>query len=196
MAAASSAAGQPVGDEPVELGLDHLERLLDAFGRGARVDRRGSRCRRTRRGTSTRSTRGPRCSRISWKSRDDMPPPSAGSRRSSASRSGSSVGTERRPSTRCACSVGRCTTASARRRRGLGVLARRARGHRRRAARLRSARRRRRGEVAGRGRDHDVGGLVVRVVVLGDAVARHRRDRRFGCRALRDRAGGRGSARA
>ena len=78
----------------------------------------------------------------------------------------------------CACSVGRCTTArpcgdagSECSRAGTG-------GHRAGNAGLDQLDDPFVGEVA-RGREHDVGGLVVRVVIAGDAVAGHPLDGRF-----------------
>ena len=39
LAASSSASGSPSAHEAVELGVDHVERLVHPLGRGARVDR-------------------------------------------------------------------------------------------------------------------------------------------------------------
>ena len=75
MAARDLGLGEPVCDEPIEFGVDHLQRLGDVVGRGARVDGEKPASSKLALYENTEYA-SPRVSRISWKSRDDIPPPS------------------------------------------------------------------------------------------------------------------------
>ena len=125
--------------------LDHVERLLHPLGRGAGVDREIA-------GVVERGAvrvHGVREAALLAHLLEQPRRHAAAERlvhdRERVRGRGRASRTERRPSTRWACSVGRCTTASRLRRRRLGVLARRARRHRLPGCAPRSAPRRRRG---------------------------------------------------